>query len=240
MLSLNKMQIGGSCFTCFIDQTICVAVCKYVYFCCKVGYWHVQPASCGQLGNLLFLLWFIFQLPRLLTDTDRNKGKMMVLNVICTVSIRVPVLLLQGPGSYSRNNEPLFCYIAVYQTSIHKKRDFRGQGLALACFLPVSHKLHTHTFLFLSYCTSQVCRGHHGNLVFCRKRPRCCDEVSTKAYWSTRFGACLKEKSCSVLLRLVIDMKKSLETNLTNWYSWAIQSLWVCVYGLFLACSLFQ
>lgn len=171
---------------------------------------------------------------------QKQKGKMMVLNVICSASIRVPVLLLQGPGSYSRNNEPLFCYIAVYQTSIHKKRDFRGQGLALACFLPVSHKLHTHTFLFLSYCTSQVCRGHHGNLVFCRKRPRCCDEVSTKVYWSTRFGARLKEKSCSVLLRLVIDMKKSLETNLTNWYSWAIQSLWVCVYGLFLACSLFQ
>lgn len=203
--------------------------------------------SVGELHFFLFLVWFIFQLQSLLTDTNRHRkakwwrSTWFLFNAESGVRLVCLYCSPPGPSSYSRNNEPLFCYIAVYQTSIHKKRDFRGQGLALACFLPVSHKpTHTHTFFFLSYCTSQVCRGHHGNLVFCSKRPRCCDEVSTKVYWSTRFGARLKEKSCSVLLRLVIDMKNSLETNLTNWYSWAIQSLWVCVYELFLACSLFQ
>lgn len=80
----------------------------------------------------------------------------------------------------------------------------------------------TSTFLRMS----PVCRGHYGNLVFCRKWLGCCDEVLTKVYWSTRFGARFREKSCSALLRPVIDTKKSLETNLINLYSWDIHSLW--------------
>lgn len=202
--------------------------------------------SVGELHFLLFLVWFIFQLQRLLTDTNRNRkakwwrSTWFLFNVefgvrscVCTAH---PQDKAHTAGIMSHYSVILQCTKQAYT-----KRETSGvkawHWLAFS-LSPTSQ--HTHTFLFLSYCTSQVCRGHHGNLVFCSKQPRCCDEVSTKVYWSTRFGARLKEKSCSVLLRLVIDMKKSLETNLMNWYSWAIQSLWVCVYGLFLACSLFQ
>merc|ERR1712035_10159 len=53
------------------------------------------------------------------------------------------------------------------------------------------------------------------------------------------FGVCFKGKSCSALLRLVIDQKKSPETNLMNLFSRDILSL-RAVYVLFLACCMFQ
>lgn len=130
-----------------------------------------------------------------------------------------------GPGSYNRNNE-LFSSVAANQTRFTKKKDSGGHGWLS---LSVSHKPHTYThtslWLPLSYM-SPVCRGHHGNIVVCSKWVGCCDGVLTKVYWSTRFGACFKEKSCSSLLRPAIDKLKSLETNLMNLYSWDI---YLCV-----------